>query len=68
MDIITEVQNDNNFDRVNGIRDYASKWHISETEEDIHLASRELYETCALVYGATAIRPDYKGIKLNFYL
>ena len=85
MDIITEVQNDSNFDhvithsddiklkivvneRVDAIRDYASKWNIPETEEGIKQAAQELYETCALAYGATAIRPDKKVSRLDFFL
>ena len=50
------------------VQEYAQKWTITETEEGIDKAIKELYHALILVYGATAIRPDKNTTRLEFFL
>jgi len=54
--------------KVDAVRNYAAQWKIEETEEGVKEAAHELFDSLILAYGATAIRPDKKTIRLDFFL
>jgi len=50
------------------VREYAKRWEVKETEEDVNEKLKELYENCILAYAATAQRPGNHKILLDFFL
>lgn len=54
--------------KVDVVKEIAKSWYIPDTEEGVKEAIRELFESCALVYGGTALRPDKEKVELDFFL
>ena len=50
------------------VKDYSSKWVITETEEGVKEATKELLDACILAYAASAVRPDKDVIRVDFFL
>lgn len=71
MEIFLEVSKNPKFGstvKVSDIRNIAKTWTVLETEEGVQQSTHELYEACALVYGATTKRPNTEKLYLDFLL
>ncbi|KAI8137036.1 hypothetical protein BJV82DRAFT_718483 [Fennellomyces sp. T-0311] len=51
---------------VEKLKIYASRWHVTDDDNDLQAKLKELYTACMLTYGATGIRKD--EVQLDFFL